>query len=227
MRKFFAVVSMFILLVNLCSAATIHGTIYDFSLNKAENAIVKVNSSPKQKYLSDDGKYSFNLEPGDYLITATYKTDNTLMTAQENVTIRSDGEYILDIFLFPDLSEENELIKDVGFDIDTPYNNEINIFVIIFLVIILMLATVAFTVFILKSSQKKEIDIEDNLLDNNLKEIIGLLKKNQRRMTQKEIRKEINYSEAKVSLMITELESIGYVKKIKKGRGNIIILTKK
>ena len=43
-------------------------------------------------------------------------------------------------------------------------------------------------------------------------------------MTQKEIRKNIPYSEAKVSLWITELESDGKIKKIKKGRGNVIAL---
>ena len=42
------------------------------------------------------------------------------------------------------------------------------------------------------------------------------------RTTQKEICKELPYSEAKISLMITELEQKQMVKRIKKGRGNII-----
>jgi uncharacterized membrane protein len=44
------------------------------------------------------------------------------------------------------------------------------------------------------------------------------------RTTQKDLRRAIPYSEAKISLMIAELESQGKLKKIKKGRGNIIIL---
>ena len=44
------------------------------------------------------------------------------------------------------------------------------------------------------------------------------------RTTQKDIRKRIPLSEAKVSLLISELESMGKIKKIKKGRGNIIVL---
>ena len=43
-------------------------------------------------------------------------------------------------------------------------------------------------------------------------------------MTQKDLRKHFAMSEAKISLMITELESLKKIKKIKKGRGNIIIL---
>ncbi|MBS3149146.1 hypothetical protein J4455_00425 [Candidatus Woesearchaeota archaeon] len=45
-------------------------------------------------------------------------------------------------------------------------------------------------------------------------------------MTQKDIRKELKISEAKVSLILTQLESEGRIKKIKKGRGNIVILNK-
>ena len=43
-------------------------------------------------------------------------------------------------------------------------------------------------------------------------------------MTQKDLRARLNCSEAKVSLMITDLEDRGLVHKVKKGRGNIILL---
>jgi uncharacterized membrane protein len=54
--------------------------------------------------------------------------------------------------------------------------------------------------------------------------MLSLLAKNQGRMTQKDIRKEFPLSEAKISLIIAQLESAGKISKIKKGRGNIIIL---
>ena len=53
-----------------------------------------------------------------------------------------------------------------------------------------------------------------------------MLKEEGGRATQKAKRKEIQLSEAKISLMIEELEHKGIVEKIKKGRGNIIILKK-
>ena len=56
--------------------------------------------------------------------------------------------------------------------------------------------------------------------------ILEILEKEGGRATQKEIRKHIPLSEAKISLMIAELEHQGKVKKVKKGRGNIIILNK-
>lgn len=44
------------------------------------------------------------------------------------------------------------------------------------------------------------------------------------RATQKALRKALPFSEAKVSLMVSELEHAGKISKIRKGRGNIIIL---
>jgi uncharacterized membrane protein len=64
-----------------------------------------------------------------------------------------------------------------------------------------------------KPCQKPELD-----------EIVAFVRKEGGRTTQKELRSVLPYSEAKVSLMIAELESIGRLKKIKRGRGNIIVL---
>jgi uncharacterized membrane protein len=47
-----------------------------------------------------------------------------------------------------------------------------------------------------------------------------------KRITQKDIRKEVPLSEAKISLIIAELEAKGIIRKVKKGRGNIIFLNK-
>jgi uncharacterized membrane protein len=43
-------------------------------------------------------------------------------------------------------------------------------------------------------------------------------------MTQKELREKLGLSEAKVSLMITDLEERGILKRIKWGRGNVVRL---
>jgi len=66
---------------------------------------------------------------------------------------------------------------------------------------------------------KKEEKEPDEYYDK----VLTMLK-NHKRMTQKEIRKEIPLSEAKISLIITEMEHKGIVQKIKKGRGNVIVL---
>ncbi len=53
--------------------------------------------------------------------------------------------------------------------------------------------------------------------------ILRLLQEHDKRMSQKELRKQFPFSEAKMSLAITELENEGKIKKIKKGRSNILI----
>ncbi|MBN2458300.1 hypothetical protein JXB31_04180 [Candidatus Woesearchaeota archaeon] len=70
-------------------------------------------------------------------------------------------------------------------------------------------------------------DIEQEKLDEEFRDpvaqaVLNILKK-EKRITQKEIRKQLPDSEAKISLVISEFESKGIIKKIKKGRGNIII----
>jgi uncharacterized membrane protein len=64
-------------------------------------------------------------------------------------------------------------------------------------------------------------------LPEDLHELYALIMKKGGRVTQKELRGEMKCSEAKVSLMLDDLEDRGYIKKIKKGRSNIIIAERK
>jgi uncharacterized membrane protein len=65
---------------------------------------------------------------------------------------------------------------------------------------------------------------DESDLPSDLKEVLLVIRDGGGRITQKELRARLKYSEAKVSLMITDLEARGMVKKVKKGRGNVIIL---
>lgn len=73
-----------------------------------------------------------------------------------------------------------------------------------------------------KIAEKQSISEESQ--ENYLEEVLKIIEEEDGRTTQKEIRKKIPLSEAKISLLIAELEHKGKIKKIKKGRGNIIIL---
>ncbi|MCK4652690.1 MAG: hypothetical protein KAT13_06370, partial [Methanosarcinales archaeon] len=70
---------------------------------------------------------------------------------------------------------------------------------------------------------KSEVS-EESGIPSDLKEMLLVIREDGGRITQKELRMRLKYSEAKVSLMITDLEDRGMVKKVKKGRGNVIIL---
>ena len=67
-----------VFLISTVSAATIKGTVYSFDLEKRPDSIITVNTNPTQTFVSKDGTYSFELEPGNYLITAVYYSNNEL-----------------------------------------------------------------------------------------------------------------------------------------------------
>jgi uncharacterized membrane protein len=58
----------------------------------------------------------------------------------------------------------------------------------------------------------------------DLQEILDILTSQGGRMTQKDMRKRLRYSEGKVSLMLLDLEKRGKIRKFKKGRGNVLFL---
>lgn len=66
--------------------------------------------------------------------------------------------------------------------------------------------------------------VETTVLPDDLQEVLDIVIANGGRITQKDLRGKLRYSEAKVSLIVSDLENRGLVEKFKKGRGNIIII---
>ena len=225
---------LMLIFANVANAATIHGTIYDLSLRKASNARVEINTLPKQVMVAQNGSYSFNVPNGFYTIKAQIVQKNTVLASvQENITIRQDGSYILDLILFPDVEEGVEEIGiDIGDDV-VETNNRHNV-IAGFVILLVATAIIAAFYYIKRIRQKSGADAgkkaeepkEDKTEDNDLGQVVKIIKNEGGRATQKDIRKQIPLSEAKISLMIAELEHKGIIEKIKKGRGNIIILKK-
>lgn len=227
--KIFIHFLMIMLISNLASAATVHGTVYDLSLKKLNNVRVEINTSPKQLMVAQNGSYSFNAPYGTYIIKAQLMQRNNLIaSSEENITIRQDGNYVLDIILFPNVEEGVENIDiDVNGDLITIENNKnMSLGIIVFLLFAIILATAYY--FIKRKNKKvEEQKKEDKYEGDSLGQLIRIIKQEGGRTTQKDIRKQIPLSEAKISLMIAELEHKGVIEKIKKGRGNIIILRNK
>lgn len=62
-------------------------------------------------------------------------------------------------------------------------------------------------------------------LSRDLLRVMDVIRGHRGRITQKDLRSRLEYSEVKVSLMLSELEKRGLIKKFKNGRENIVILT--
>jgi len=218
--------SVFLLVLHIASAAVIFGDVYDISLSKAENVIVKINTEPEQQYVAKNGTYAFDVSKGDYTIRALYSVDGVVeSSAQEAVSVKDEGNYRLDIILFPNIEEESSLLEESNIEIDALFEEKYFSYSYLWIVVIVLALFCIF--FYLKRKSKKQKDEQHEEAKKempDLRNVLEIIKKGGGRATQKEIRKQIPLSEAKISLMIAELESEGKIKKIKKGRGNILVL---
>ena len=61
-------------------------------------------------------------------------------------------------------------------------------------------------------------------LSTDLREVLDVIRGHKGRITQKDLRSKLEYSEVKVSLLLSEMEKRGLITKFKNGRENIVIL---
>ena len=234
LKVFFYFVFVFVF-VEIANAATIHGIVYDESLNKVNSVIVSINTTPSQLMVANNGSYSFDVPNGFYILSAEFKQKNLLVASiEENITINQPGQYNLDLFLFSVIDEGIDYGNEPDWELNLLDSNLGN-WSAIWIVLLVLSAFILISFYVYKTKYAKAIKPEQKKAqadvkfdgDDELEHLVNIIKNEGNRTTQKEIRKQIPLSEAKISLMIAELEHKGLIEKIKKGRGNIIILKKK
>ncbi len=201
-----------LILILPVNGAVIKGNIYSWELNKI-GAIVEINTTPKQRIVALNGSYMFEIPLGTYEIKA-YSIDGNLF-CNETVNVTRNGTYTIDLILFPRLEESKLNITELDFAFESGIDQTI-IYVVI--AICSLSALITYTLF--RIFRRKRIDI----LPNDLKIVLELIKSAGGRITQKELREKLGWSEAKLSLVLSDLERRGLIEKYKKGRGNIIFL---
>ncbi len=223
-------ISLSIIIVIITSsmvlAAEITGKTYSPELEPLKNVVVEINTQPKQIIVTDPS-YSFTVSPGTYVIKARYENDEEYYL-EENITVKEEGKFSHDLILFYTLEDEDlELPELDDLNLQTPKSNYL---LYIIFIIAIIIGFFSQKIFKRKSKEFNEPTTEGEVkeiqeeLKDDLTKVLEILKNNNGRINQKELRKQLNLSEAKVSLMISELEALNKVKRIKKGRGNIIVL---
>lgn len=225
-----------LLFLNVAHAATIKGTIYNQKLSVEKDVLVEINTTTLQKYLAKEGTYVFELPSGKYDLSAKKGE----LTTHETVIIAQQGIYLYDLFLIPDFSQEEELwtqteekFLEEEEEKTMWWRYAVAGFIALFA--IYRIIKVRRKYGSLRSFRQKVQEENNKTLEQHKEEInrepsyldktIEIIKKHDRRIHQKTLRKELlPLSEAKVSLILTELEHKGLIEKIKKGRGNVIIL---
>ncbi len=205
--------------------ATIYGTTYDwFTFDPMYNVVVEINTSPVQTMVADNGDFSFEVPFGSYIITAGYY-ENTLLReyAEENITVTESGSYRIDLILLPTLEDNDFTIDPPDFNIDDGGNALAAASILAGIAI--LGAIVAYYAMKKKPAEISKQSVKVIGLPKDLQGVMEAIRAEGGRANQVELRRKLPYSEAKVSLMLTDLENRGLIKRIKKGRGNIVIST--
>jgi uncharacterized membrane protein len=232
----FVLLIFFILFLPLTESSTLEGTIYNSQLDPEPDVILEINN---QKFLSKEGSYSFTVPSGDYILTA--RKGN--IEIKEDISIKeTDQKVVRDLFLISSLEDESELWnlsdEDLIKEEDEGSSSSVWKYVLAGIFFALAFARIIYyrkkygplNIFRRKIKEeskktveeaKADLDKEPQLIDQAL----DIIRKHDGRISQKDLRKEMLYlSEAKVSLIVTELEHRNRIEKVKKGRGNIILL---
>ena len=212
---------LIILLIPLVSAATLKGSIYGSNLELETDVLIEIDN---QKYLSKEGTYTFELEVGDYTLTAT---KGFIATSEE---IKVTGTNVFDVFLLDDFTDEDDLWKDTEEQFFTEDVIEDSKYAIWRYILggLILLALLIRLFWVRKkfgslskfrrhhkaenrkttAEHQEEIDNEPGYLDR----VIEIIKKNDGRIHQKTLRKEmLDISESKVSLILRPVSVIAKV----------------
>jgi|TARA_B100001971_G_C18092230_1_gene484117 uncharacterized membrane protein len=230
--KLMFLILLFFIIPNFAYAANVYGNVYDLSLGKVNGARIEINTTPQQVFIAKEGSYSLQIPKGTYILKSESFEGNRVVAFEERaITVKEEGNYVIDFILFPSFEEEDSISESP--DLDIPDTDENSVGVLIAIIIVFIAG--ALSVYYLYKRNKKELQEEkpeeeylksEESQEKYLDEVLKVIEEEDGRTTQKDIRKKIPLSEAKISLLIAELEHNGKIKKIKKGRGNIIILNK-
>lgn len=218
---------LLVLLVPLASAATLTGAVYDAQLDVLTNSVITIDTQPQQRLVSTDGTYTFDVPEGNYTITVRAPLRGN-MTSTERVVVDTPGTYQFDLFFFPSVDEDEAFLDELDTVETLPElsGQPSSSAIVLRLLVVALLVVAGIGLFVLL--RRRSAMVVDEFFDgpNELDAVVKQIKAAGGRITQKELRKKLPESEAKVSLMIAELESQGRLKKIKKGRGNLLVLKK-
>jgi uncharacterized membrane protein len=231
--------------------AELSGTIYTSDLNVAEYSLLLIDTTPAQRIILEDGYYNISLPPGAYHLTAYYSEGGRTYEDKTTFNISEEGAYTYDFILFPSDMNSSEALPSIG-ELTIPESKQsstldtLGIMVVAACILIAVLVIVAVWKRKKDARQRKEQEMSKKIekrvirdielkqeapekeqkeeLQADLKSIIAILKQEDGRTTQKELRRHIPCSEAKMSMMLTELEHKGKIERIKKGRANLIVL---
>lgn len=195
-------------LLSLAQAAYVYGDIYQPNLERMNRTVVRVDGPFSYQLVTDKANYSIFLPEGDYTLSAMVldASGNTAFHTEEIIKVGTNDQRV-DLVLKPVINLNFILFCAFG--------------------LLLVFAISKFMIFQNKKqttepTQPVQVQTSKTKLDGDAKSVLTALDSFEGRANQKDLKEATHFSDAKLSLILTELEQTGYVKRFKKGRGNII-----
>lgn len=230
-----------ILAISLCSAVLVEGEVISANtFDLVPDAVVKLSGPTTVQQVAENGTFSFDVPEGDYELSA-YQYDGSTVSlfAKESLHVGTEKIWFVAV-LFPPSEFEEELLplmeEPEGVEVpEQPQQDPL----LLYIVILLLLVILAFLAFLfLRSGKPKEYPkgpfpgAEEATkppsaspakeLDDEERRVLQILEESEGMRTQKELREILNCTDAKMSLLLSSLEARGLVKRIKRGRENIV-----
>lgn len=237
-RSLFWIILILVGTLHLASAATLSGKVYNIYLDELDKAVITIDTTPQQTLVSRNGKYSLIVPNGKYTLDVIYEENGTIYTTQESLIITADGQYTLDLILLPEIDEDilvsNTTEQELGgFEAETsPLGLIITLVMVLFFLLYIILTKAHFLGEDDHPKPPEQIPsppvveppqvLEEG--EDATDKLLAFIREQGGRVTQKDLRKKFHLSDAKISLLVADLESKNLIKKIKQGRGNIILL---
>ncbi len=196
-----------LLLLASANAAFLYGDIYASDSHDINQTVIRVEGDFTYQLVTGRQNYSIFLPDGNYTVRAEAfdQYGNTAYSDSESVRVGGEDQR-LDLVLRPAVNARLEVLAFA----------------------ILVLAGVFLWTRGSRASQKdaaspavRPID-EKPPLDDDAKKVLSYLDSASGRANQKDIKEALGFSDAKLSLILSELEHGGLVRRFKRGRGNIV-----
>ena len=198
-----------LLFVSFCSAAYVYGDMYTHDLEKLNETTIRIEGRFSYQLVTEKANYSIFLPEGEYTISASSfdEDGNLALYAEERIKVGEQNQQ-MDLVLQPVNEYDNTLLY-AG--------------LLLLIVIIFLWTNSKFHPKKVPEPEKKKMPVRKKIeLDEDAKKVLQVLDSFEKRATQKELRTALNFSDTKLSLILTELEHLGHIKKFKRGRANIV-----
>lgn len=185
---------------SLCSAAYVHGDIYREDLQKLNKTVVRIEGDFSYQVVTEDANYSIFLPEGEYLITAS----------------SYDGAYAI---------QESVIVGSQNQELDLVLKKADHDFVLYAGVLLMLAAAFIWSNYLWRNRKpqaKPSPEPAEYVLDDDARQVLKILDSFGGRATQKELRETLKFSDSKLSLILTELENVGKIRKFKRGRANVV-----